>query len=280
MRADIYTYPILGVEGHFVNGSFSVILEEIVLGEDFYKFQFIYELDEPTINAHIASGNACVAVSVRNRAFYYRVFEFSDKNKLEVSIPIEQIGIDFLFIFTPFVLVKRSINAYVNTNADAVRSRYSYNLEPGNKLAVADDIKVSFDERYELFNNGGSFIKIRQSDSEDKMPQLEIKSHAIYLILNKMDFKEVSKVNNSPASEILLSSLAWPVVMNLLWSIKSGDLAIEDLDWGPQLMEEIDRAVVEEIDPFMDSQELLSNPLFKGAEKINHLIYFDDEDRS
>lgn len=277
MKYDVYTYPVLGIENHFVNGSFAVVLKNTKIENDNYVFEFESELDEPTIQAHVNAGNASIAIRVRNRAFYSELFEFESKN-LTITIPFSDIGEYFSFDFKPFVLLKKAINAYVNTNADKIRSGYAFNLIKGNLLAVGAAIKVEFNEKYELFGGAGSFLKLKiDSEDDNNLPYLNIDNHVIYIMLNRSDFNLITSVNNSPYKEILLGNLVFPIVVDLLWQIKSKEVEVSENDWGQPLMELIGVAEVDDLDPFQAAQDLLSNPISLSSKKLNELISEEDE---
>jgi hypothetical protein len=277
MKYDVYTYPVLGIENHFLTGDFAVVLKNIKIEEGNYIFEFESELNEPTIEAHVNAGNASISIRVRNRAFYSKLFEFESK-KLTITIPLSDIGEHFAFEFKSFVLLKKPISAYVNTNADKIRSGYAFNLIKGNLLAVGETIKVEFNEKYELFGGAGSFLKLKiDSEDDDVLPYLNIDKHVIYIMLNRTDFNLITSVNNSSYKEILLGNLVFPIVIDLLWQIKSEEIEVNENDWGQPLMELIGVSEISELDPFNAAQELLSNPVSLSSKKLNELISEEDE---
>ena len=278
MKTDIYTYPVLGIPDHFSSGYFAVALEEMTLDTVKYQFTFKYELNEPTITAHINSGNACVVIRVRNRAFYSELFEF-ESDQLKVEIPLGQIGEDFLFQFDPFVVAKKSINGYHNQNAEPIRAQYVFNLIAGNKMAIGAPIKVIFDEKYQRFDLAGSFLKLRKVSEEGAKPALNFQAeNAIFIDLNPTDFTEISKINNSSGKNILLGNMVFPVLIELLWQLKTKEVDPEEYDWGSPLIDLLGRSSTDEIEPFEDAQELLRNPIGNSCEKVNQLIFEEDED--
>ena len=278
MKTDIYTYPVLGIPDHFSSGAFATSLEEMTLDNVSYHFTFKYELNEPTIKAHINSGNACVVLRVQNRAFFSELFEF-ESDQLQIEIPLGQIGEDFLIQFYPFVVAKKNINGYHNQNADPIRAQYAFNLVTGNKMAIGASIKVVFDEKYQHFDLAGSFLKLRKISDERAKPSLNFQAeNAIFIDLNPTDFTEISKINNSSGKNILLGNMVFPVVIELLWQLKTKEVDPEEYDWGTPLLDMLGRSSTDEIEPFEDAQELLRNPIGNSCEKLNQLIFEEDED--
>lgn len=267
---DFYTYPILGVEGHFLNHSFKVELLSTNIDESNYNFKFKYYLEEPNIIELIDSKSSVVAIRVKNRAFYYEVYEF-DSKELDISIPISDIGDNFVFDFKPFILVKESGLHYRNSNADSLRAQYTYNLAIGNLLAVSKGITVTYELGYKDFDRAGSFIKLRQNKKGDTLPVLNFQQHALYIDLCEKDFTELIKLNNSPAKDVLVGNLIFPILVDLVWRIKTKEIEIDEYEWAEELLSKVDLD-----NPFDSVQKWLRNPVLRSSEAIVKI--FKDEE--
>lgn len=265
-----YTYPVLGVEGHFENHEFSMSLKSYELSQEDreYRFEFEYELNEPIIIAHVNSSNATVCVQVRNKAFYYEIFQFENKT-LNIKIPFESIGDNFSFEFRPYILVNNKINGYVNPNADSVRSKYYYNLVKGNLLAVASTIRLTFEQDFLIDSGVSSILTIKKKDGYNGNPKLELKQHKIYLILGEKDYSEVSNLYGSSAKKAILGNIFFPVFVDIFWYIKFEKLDFTEYEWIERLSYLVD---FENQEPFDAAQELLKNPVFQSSEVINKML--------
>lgn len=268
--SSFYTYPVLGIEGHFETNQFEVSLNFYELSQEDreYRFEFVYDLDEPTIEAHVASSNAAVCIQVRNKAFYYEVFKFIDK-KLRIIIPFESIGDNFSFEFRPYILVNNQINGYVNPNADSIRSKYFYNLVKGNFLGISSTIRLTFEQDFLMDTGANSILTIKKRENYNGGSKIELKPHKIYLILSESDYQQVSNLYGSSAKKAILGNIFFPVFLDIFWSIKNGEIKDEDYEW----MERLSRIVdFDNQEPFDSAQELLKNPIFKSSEVINKML--------
>lgn len=265
-----YTYPVLGIDGHFESHQFSMSLKSYELSQEKreYGFEFEYQLDEPTVMAHVTSSNATVCIQVRNKAFYYEVFRFKNQ-LLKIVIPFESIGDNFSFEFRPYILVSNRINGYVNPNADTVRSKYFYNLVKGNLLAVAPTIRLSFEQDFLIDTGANSILKIKKKDGYKGNPKLELKPHKIYLVLSEGDYDEVLSLYGSSAKKAILGNIFFPVFLEIFWSIKTNEISHEEYEWIDSLSHLVDFMNQE---PFESAQELLNNPIFKSSEVINKML--------
>ena len=266
--SNFYTYPILGVEEHFPEHSFHVQLNEMEFDSNEYRFNFTYELDEPTVKAHIESGLASAAIRVNNRAFFHKVY-FFNSDELIIKIPLTDIGDNFTFEFYPRVIAMQKIPGYVNVNSETDRRGYAYNLEKGNLLAVSEKIKVRFEQNFEVFNSSGNFIKIRKIKDYEGVPYLEFKDHAVYITMSNDDFENVKILNNSTGKSALIGNILFPVLLDLVWRISKGELAEDDWPWVEEIKESID---TESNDLLGEVQEFLKNPIVTSTIAVNQLI--------
>jgi hypothetical protein len=266
--SDFYTYPLLGVEEHFANHHFSVEILETSCENNQYDFKFRYSLNEPTIGALINSGKANAAVRIENRAFYKKTFLF-EEDQLHVIIPLSEIGENFTFDIRPFVIAIAQIPTYVNTNASSPRSEYSYSLEAGNFLAIADKVKITFDQAFLKFSGSGNFIKLHRLQDYQGMPMLDFHQHAVYVCMSAKDFDTIVRLNSSPGKSALSGVILLPVMLDIVWRIKSGDISAEDWEWVEDLEESID---LESINLLEEIQSFLGNPMITATETVNSLI--------
>lgn len=270
--SSFYTYPIIGVEGHFPDHSFNVELKEMSFNSSEYSFHFSYELDEPTVKAQVDAGIARVAIRVNNRAFFHKVYFFVT-NELTIRIPLADIGENFAFEFHPRVISMQKLSGYVNINAEEDRRGYVYNLEKGNLLAVSGSIAVKFEQDFEIFNSSENFIKLRKVEGYEGVPYLEFKDHAVYVAMSEIGFNETRRLNNSTGKSALMGSVLFPLILDLAWRIKVEELSEDDWPWVEKIRESID---LESNDLFEEVQKFLKDPISTSVDCVNQLI-IDEE---
>lgn len=198
-----FPYPVLGI-----NDDIMPCPEppEVSLAADdkFYHFKIVLRYDNVDISKLIETNYAEHVCEVVCSSTRFRKCYVCKDGHFEISIPKRNLG--GKIIFTPTVTVKKKIDNYVNSGFHLDYADHKFEMEPGDILAVFDQITYNADIKYDKLKAVGSFMVIEKTS--DSLPNTLLDRDKIRLLL-PTDlynlYRSNPQVNSNP--DILHASL-------------------------------------------------------------------------
>ena len=218
-----FPYPVLG-HRRGINSMATSKQEGGRSGDD-YVWSFTIDHDNPDIAGLVQSGSAryicevdCSSTNFR-RCFYSAAG--ADAKTITARVPIRDVG-GRVRIAVTAVAVKR-ISGYHNSRSTSFYQDYSFDLEPGDILAVFGLWDIDLDMSAESFKKITSIVQIQLTDGEE-MEVLLDNRNSIIIELPKAQFDQhVGKLKNPYYRPALLSSLIYEAFVYAIQQYNDND---------------------------------------------------------
>lgn len=198
-----FPYPVLGSYDDIMPRP-ELPKASIVVENGMYVFTIALKYDNKDIRDLINDDFADHVCEVVCPATRFRKCFMSKDGNFEIRIPKKQLGGKITFSCT--VTVKRMILNYKNEGFHADYVGHRFDMEPGDILAVFDQITYNADIKYDKLKAVGSFMVIEETT--DPIPQTLLDREKIRLLLPTElynSYKDDTRVNSNP--DILHASL-------------------------------------------------------------------------
>lgn len=223
-----FPYPVLGC-----NDDICPIPElpeaSIEVDQNYYHFKVKLKYDNQDIRRLISCGFADHVCEVVCSSTKYRRCFTSDDGVFDIVIPRRSLG--GRIVFSPTVTVKEPISNYTNVGFHPDYEGHRFDMEPGDILAVFNQLSYNADIRYDKLKAVGSFMVIEETP--DVLPNTLLDRDKIRLLLPSAlynQYRTNPKVNSNPDiihASLVLNSLIYALCRFELYSHKRWAEAIK-----------------------------------------------------
>ncbi len=206
-RKSSFPYPILG-HRNGIDSNASASFDGGKAGED-YEWSFTIEHDNNDIAKLIRSGKATYACEVDcsgtnfRKCFYPSPGEGSET--ITVRIPANAVGGRMHVVVTAVAV--RDIPGYHNSKSSSFYQGYTFDLEPGDLLAVFGSWDVDLDITAESFKRITSIVQLQLTDNEEIEILLDNKSSIVIELPRSQFGDHEGKLKNPYYKPALLSTI-------------------------------------------------------------------------
>ena len=204
-----FPYPILGSYDDFESAPCKTD-PDLKSDKENYYFDITLSYENDEIRKLVEDDFADYVCEVTCAVTRYRHCYKGKDSRFAITVPRREVGEDIYFTCT--IAAKKNIPNYSNSQFHPDYAGHSFNLEPGDLLAIFPQFKYTADIKYDKLKAVGTFMEIKMT--EEKMPAIWLnKGDKIILDLPKELYEEYkNKPLINKKAEILHSSL----VMNAL----------------------------------------------------------------
>lgn len=270
-----FPYPVLG---HRKGINSMVDLKMDPKKQDDY---FVWDIDiihdNDDIDTLIESGSVKYACEVDCPETYYRNSFYpeigGDERHVRIKIKDTEIGGNLSIVVTALAVEK--LSKYHNSKSTGLYSKYSFDLEPGDILAIFGGWDIDLDSEAPSYKRITSILQLQFVDGHEIEVDLTDKKHIIVELPKEKYQQHSDKLKNPFFQPALLSSIVSEAFVRALQHLgenesrtwarmlvhKAQELGYEDvkkqLDDDPELAFEITRKILE--DPYFQLYNLLDD---------------------
>lgn len=213
-----FPYPVLGLSDDILPS----LPEDCIVVENSsdiqnYYFDIILNYNNTDIEKLIRDGYAeytcevdCVKTLLR------KSYPFKDPT-FRITLPRK--SVNGRVEFSCYISVKQHINSYVNNGFNEDYFGFSFNMEPGDILAVFPNFHYDVDIKYDKLQAASSFMVIREGI--DEITKFNFSGNRIEILLPPQQFQIYQNGVGNKYAEIIHSSLAFNALTCALYSINN-----------------------------------------------------------
>lgn len=183
-------YPVLGIQDD-IGGKFSATIK-IEKVKRAYSVTVNYILTNVDIEQLVADGKAEYLCEIKCAATKQRVCVSSSEATQQFSIPSNWVCGDIEFSF--FVVVTESIIDYSNGEFNEDYLDYTFNLEPGDFLAITHSVHYDAEIEYHRLHALSSFMRIAPGGEDDTEIQFLLNKPYITITLPRALYDDYNEV--------------------------------------------------------------------------------------
>lgn len=204
-----FPYPVLG-HRRGIDSHVSSELKNERSGDE-YVWTFHLEHDNEDIEHLIDNGRATYICEIDCASTNFRKCFYPNTDKegrtIIVRIPINEIGGRVHAIVTAVAV--DAIDSYHNSKSSSFYQAYSFNLEPGDILAIFGSWDIDLDISAETYKRITSIVQLEISDNEETQVHLEDNNSIVIEIPRSKYGSHEGKLKNPFYKPALLSSLVF-----------------------------------------------------------------------
>ena len=246
------------------------------------------QLNNESIENYINNDFADYICEIECASTFFRKSERSKNGNFEIKLSKSEVAREVVVELS--VVVKETIDNYINTELNPIFSEYKITLEPGDLMAYIGRFKFSADIVYEKLDKVSTYMVIRNDEHIDQT-EIKLNSEKIEILIPPAMYKYYNEEikGNSNYAAIVHSSLVFNALLHALNNIETysdklwARCIIARIEQDPEIAklninptDDDDREQLSQL-----AQALLGNPfrrLFTGIGKIHDLLNFDAED--
>lgn len=223
-----FPYPVLGINDDIMPRP-ETPTASISTDNQSYKFKIEVRYDNSDLRELIADGAAIHVCEVVCSATKLRKCYMSESGSFDIDIPRKTLG--GKIIFSPTITAKRRILNYVNTGFHPDYVGHRFDMEPGDILAVFDQLSYNADIKYDKIKAVGTFMVIEETS--DTLPNTLLDRDKIRLLLPSAlynQYRTNPHVNSNPDvlhASLVLNSLTYALCRYEQYSNKKWAEAIK-----------------------------------------------------
>ena len=215
-----YPHPVLGV-GDDIN-SVCNLIPSISKDATEYHVHFDLIVDNEDILDLIAQGKAIFSCEINCSSTYYRRIETSSDPCFDIYI--KRNDVSKRIEFECAVVATHKIDGYTNAGFHEDFAGFSFQLEPGDILALFKEGHYDVDIKYDKLRSAGSFIKIVSGNDEvNTIYNLDAEKIEIHLPKSMFDDYKLSFNGPGKHANIFHSSLAFNALVYALMNYSEED---------------------------------------------------------
>ena len=279
-----YPHPVLGI-GNDVDSICRILPSPISKDSSSYHFHFDLLMDNEDIINLINQGKAVFSCEISCSPTYYRRIITSTDPSIDVEIARKEVA--KRIEFETYIVATQPITDYVNSCSHPDFEGFSFQIEPGDILAVFKSGHYDVDIKYDKLRSAGSFIKIIPGDDETNTIY-NLDAEKIEIKLPKTLYDDYKLSFNGPGkhANIFHSSLAFNALVYALMNYS--DQEYGDRLWARTL--KVRMEIEDNLKRYKDilgnkevpnenlklAQALLSNPYKRMFKTMHELIAVHD----
>lgn len=212
MRISVKTsfpYPVLG---HRKGISSTVDLKlDGKQQDDYYIWDIDIIHDNEDINNLVRTGKAKYVCEVDCVETYYRKTFYPEMggNEKHIRVKIHNTDIGGVVAFCVTALAIEKIPAYHNSQSTGIYVNYSFNIEPGDILAVFGGWDIPLDDVASSYKRITSILQLHMVDGTELEVDLSDKKHIIIELPKERYSPHIDKLKNPYFQPALLSSIVF-----------------------------------------------------------------------
>lgn len=264
-----FPYPVLG-HRKGIDSVADATLEETIQ-DDYYVWDVAISHNNEDIDDLVSSQKVRYACEVDCQDTYYRNSFYPDLNgdqkHIKVKIKKTEIGGRVNIVVTALAVEK--LNDYHNSKSTGIYTNYSFDLEPGDILAIFGEWTIDLDIKAYSYKHITNIVQLRLVDSSEVEINLNDKK-SIIIELPRTKFEQhVSKLKNPLYQPVLLASIVFEALSRALQHLKEN----EDTTWARVLelkaekdlgYENVKSTIAEDPDTaFEITRKILEDPYYK-----------------
>jgi hypothetical protein len=202
------------------------------------------------------------------------VHEFTEPDK-EIMIPGEYLNATVEL--NVFARAKKAISKYRVDSAHEDYGGITFNIAPGDILAIAEQFNFDADINFDALQRIGSFMQIKQSDDIGDAPMMvNLGGDKIIIYLCKQDFENYKFIKAHPIlSSCLTSTIVLPALIEAIRNLTSGEFnELQDTKWCRGLKKRVERLgqTLDSIEPLELAQLILELPIRRAFASARTLL--------
>ena len=264
-----YPHPVLG-NGDDLGGFFKVEFR-YELGKEAVTLHPIFSLKNASIEELLKKGKASFVAEVECRNTFFRQ-SFSSRNQAErFSIPAralrERVTVGF------YICADQDMHGYRPSEPHPDYEGATFDVEAGDILAVGGYCSFIAEKNFDpLRPPVSSFMSIIEGSQHEGPMLIDYDTDKITVVLSKSDWKNYMEIRNQkPVEGILHSSVVFPVLVDAIHQLQSGNSEYDERNWYARIEAILDEKGLRDKEPFDAAQKILDNPSsrsFKGIEAL------------
>lgn len=183
-----FPHPVLGVDDG-IKGNIRLNPEPLITAkEDYYLVNVDCEHDNEELNELVRTGTAEYFLEATCSNTLYRTAVKSSANQLELRIPKKHVREKVTF--TCLLLAKSTIENYSNRKFHGDYSRYTFEIEAGDVLALFGEFSFNAEINYEKLKAVSSFMEVVENrDDSAVYTNVDLNKSKIEVQLPSDDYK-------------------------------------------------------------------------------------------
>ena len=248
----------------------------------YLEVQFVYS--SPSLASLIKTGKAIHTVHLEcKRNFYREVFSFEAVTE-RITIPASQL-VGRVEV-SGFIVAREAIEAYRIDGAHSDYGDATFQIQPGDILAMASTQVFDAYTDYDPLRRISSILTIRRSDDEDEGPMsLDTSGELIVATLSRKDYERYTDLKTDlRLVPLLANQVVLPAILEAVHQMKrlSEEEFEEEKDkrWFRSVVKKLDDDGIDIRDEAVSAtiavQRLLQLPLRRSLEGLNQIDPLDD----
>lgn len=285
IKYKLYPYPVLwALNDDYNNSSFSVNIS----ARNEYKKTTVaadFNLDNDDLKSYIINGEAEYLIHIECSLTAFRRVITSADNHIEVEIDDTQLN--GKIAICPFIVAKKDIPNYTNSDFNQDYSGATFNVEKGAILAVSEQVNINLTKDFDELANLPSIFTICKKDIMDPIPmEVELDSEKIRINLNTDDFKNyqiMCKMNNK--IPVMHASIVFPALVFVFEKVRNDFNEYEEYRWFRGIKAALKKLNISFDEDTLNSrtsielaQILLALPIRNALSAIVSNEYMEDDD--
>jgi len=265
-----YPLPVLGNEDDL--GGFFKIEFRYELGRDAVVLNPTFGLKNASIEELVKKDKASFVTEVECRSTFFRR-SFSSKRQAEkFSIPAralrDRVAVGF------YICADKDIREYLPSEPHPDYEGARFDVEAGDVLAVGGYCSFIAEKNFDpLRPPVSSFMSIIEGSQHEGPMIVDYDTEKITIVLSKADWKKYMEVRNQKLAEgILHSAVVFPVLVDAIHQVQSGNSEYEEKNWYAKVEVILEAKGLRDKEPFDVAQKILDNPASRGFEGIQALL--------
>lgn len=270
VNAKSYPHPVLGNEDDFNPTSAFRVEFSYELSRAAVAMKPTFTLKNKALEELIKKGKASFLIEAQCRSNFYRssfsTRELSEKIVVPAKLLRERVSVEF------FIVADGDIKGYEPSDCHPDYKGISFDIEKGDILAVGGYAAFSAEKAFDpLRPPVSSFMSIREGVHHEGPMEIDYTSDKITIELSKADWRNYLDVRNDKLAEAILhSSVVFPVLLDAIYQLRSGEHA--DSNWYGRLETILDTKGLRDKEPFEAAQRILDNPSARSFQSINAIL--------
>lgn len=264
-----YPHPVLG-NGDDLGGFFKIEFR-YELGKEAVTLHPTFSLKNASIEELLKKEKASFVAEIECRNTFFRQ-SFSSRSQAErFSIPAralrERVTVGF------YICADQDIHDYHPSEPHPDYEGATFDAEAGDVLAVGGYCSFIAEKNFDpLRPPVSSFMSIIEGSQHEGPMLIDYDTDKITVVLSKSDWKNYMEIRNQKLVEgILHSSVVFPVLVDAIHQVQSGNSEYDEKNWYARIEAILDEKGLRDKEPFDATQKILDNPSsrsFKGIEAL------------
>lgn len=223
-----FPYPVLGIRNDIVPGLPDDAVALIESDSDTYNYSFRMTLkyNNALIESLVTEGKAIFTCEADCSKTSYNECFTSYSPIIEFTIPRRYVN--GRVTVNAYIIAIETILDYDNPGKHEDFSGFTFNIEPGEILAVFPTVKFDTDLRSDILHVAGTFMEIRKDDNATETTH-RLDSQKIGIVLPSSLYKIYQSKIGEQNIQIIHSSLAFNALICALYNLD--DMRDRDLLW-------------------------------------------------